>query len=399
MSKVLIQKVLAGGVAYYYFRPAGFIDDFHHRCQGIKGLTYTKKFKAWTAVREVATLEALRDAFGDDCLEWTYSIIPKYATRTKVVQASQGKEKADGGANYKRQRSRTGRKVAPTEGGLSAHWQLCLLRTEEQLRVRRYSWRTVKSYLAHLRSFFAIHPEMEKEQVDTDIIKKYIVWRSERGNYAEATQHQLLNALKFWLEHVEGRDKAFINLRPRKSTKLPQVLSVREVKQLFAAVANTKHLCILKIIYGGGLRLSELCALRLTDIHYDRMQIFVHGGKGRKDRYTTLPKRLVPELREYIKEYQPQRWLFEGQSGGVYSVRSVQSILKRAVEKSGVNPYATVHTLRHSYATHLLEQGTSLRHIQVLLGHASSKTTEIYTHVSSDERGRIESPLDRLEGE
>jgi site-specific recombinase XerD len=125
----------------------------------------------------------------------------------------------------------------------------------------------------------------------------------------------------------------------------------------------------------------------------------VKGGKGAKDRFTTLPGSILGELRRYLDEYRPTYWLFEGQSGGRYSVRSVQTIMKRGVVKSGVNPYATVHTLRHSYATHLLEQGTSLRHIQELLGHSSSKTTERYTHVTSDERRRVRSPLDRLDDE
>lgn len=165
-------------------------------------------------------------------------------------------------------------------------------------------------------------------------MRAYILRRVAQGNYAEATQNQLLNSLKYWLEQVEGREKAFIDLRPRKSTKLPQVLSTSEVVALFSVVTNIKHRCILQMIYGGGLRLSELCALRVKDVHYDRLQIFVYGGKGKKDRYTTLPKRLVSELQQYLVRYQPQYWFFEGQSGGKYSVRSVQSILKRAVEVS-----------------------------------------------------------------
>ncbi|MEM6397575.1 MAG: tyrosine-type recombinase/integrase [Bacteroidota bacterium] len=122
----------------------------------------------------------------------------------------------------------------------------------------------------------------------------------------------------------------------------------------------------------------------------------MHGGKGKKDRYTTMPKSLLMELRAYYKQYKPNYWLFEGQTGGQYSTRSVQNILRRAVNKSKVNPFATVHTLRHSYATHLLEQGTSLRHIQDLLGHASSVTTEIYTHISTKERQQVISPLDNI---
>ena len=125
--------------------------------------------------------------------------------------------------------------------------------------------------------------------------------------------------------------------------------------------------------------------------------MFVHGGKGKKDRYTTLSKKNLKELRSYYKGYLPKYWLFEGQSGGKYSNRSVQEVLRKAVKVSKINPFCTVHTLRHSYATHLLEAGTSLRHIQVLLGHASSTTTEIYTHVSTTEKQRVISPLDRLD--
>jgi len=209
----------------------------------------------------------------------------------------------------------------------------------------------------------------------------------------------LLNAIKFWLEQVEGREKAFIQLRPKEPKKLPGVLSMEEVSRLFQATENLKHRCILKTIYSGGLRLGELCNLRIQDIHSDRKQIFVHSGKGKKDRYTTLSNSLLVELREYFREYRPSYWLFEGQSGGQYSRRSVQAILRKAVDKSKINAHATVHTLRHSYATHLLESGTSLRHIQDLLGHASSKTTEIYTHLSNEERQQIISPLDRLDND
>ncbi len=279
---------------------------------------------------------------------------------------------------------------------LPTHWAERLLRTEEELRVLRYSWRTIKGYLAHLRGFFHARRELKMEEVTTEIVKHYILERGAGGNFSASSQHQLLNALKFWMEQVEGREKTFIELRPRRERKLPQVLSVEEVKRLLAEVDNLKHRCILMTIYGGGLRLMEVCQLRLCDVHRDRMQLFVHSGKGNKDRVTTLPQVLLVELDRYLEQYQPEYWLYEGQHGGQYSARSVQSILKRAVKKSGVNPQATVHTLRHSYATHLLERGVSLRHIQELLGHGSSKTTEIYTHISTTESRRISSPLDDL---
>ena len=173
-------------------------------------------------------------------------------------------------------------------------------------------------------------------------------------------------------------------------------MSIEEVRRLFAAVSNLKHRCILKIVYGGGLRLGEVVNLRLSDIRSDWLQVFINDGKGKKDRYTTLSATFLEELRGYFQEYCPQHWLFEGQSGGQYSKRSVQAILRKAVDKSKVNPLCMVHTLRHSYATHLLESGVSLRHIQELLGQADSKTTERYTHVSTAEKQRITSPLDRI---
>lgn len=288
-------------------------------------------------------------------------------------------------------------KAVVDEQKLSKEYQDCLHRTKEHLMVKRYSWSTVKSYLSHLRQFFVAHPGVLPDSIDHQMIKQYIAERAEERSLSEATQGQLLNALKFWSEKVEGKEKLIMDLRPRYAKKLPAVMSEQEIKRLFAAVQNLKHRCILKVIYSAGLRLSELVALRISDIHLDRQEIFVHCAKGKKDRFTTLSKALVAELTDYFAEYNPDYWLFEGLNGGQYSKRSVQVILKRAVRDSRVNPYATVHTLRHSYATHLLEHGVSLRHIQELLGHSSSRTTEIYTHLSSKERRSVTSPLDYLE--
>ncbi|NJB84302.1 site-specific recombinase XerD [Lewinella marina] len=367
-NTLLIQKVVGRTGTRYVFRPKGYIQDFPKACGRIEGVAYHREQRYWSAPAEAATLKGLSDVLGRDRLEWTYALV-----------------------ETPRQPERHG-----DSDTLPARWEDRLLRTEEALRVRRYSWRTVKGYTAHLRGFFRACRELEPDEVTTETVKQYILRRSGAGGYSSSSQHQLLNALKFWMEHIEGREKTFIELRPRKEHKLPQVLSMQEVGRLFAAVENPKHRCVLKVIYGGGLRLGEVCRLRLADVHVDRLQIFIRGGKGNKDRYTTLPQSLVAELNQYVQAYQPDYWLFEGQHGGQYSPRSVQAILKRAVKRSGINPHATVHTLRHSYATHLLEQGTSLRHIQELLGHNSSRTTEIYTHISSKERQRIISPLDRL---
>ena len=186
-------------------------------------------------------------------------------------------------------------------------------------------------------------------------------------------------------------------LRPKKPKKLPQVLTEGEVISLLNAVTNLKHKCILLLIYSAGLRIGELTRLKLNDIQPQHNRIFVYGGKGKKDRYTILSKKAFEQLKVYFELYEPVEWVFEGQQGGPYSVRSIQQVFSRAKKQSGINSYATVHTLRHSFATHLLEKGVGLRYIQQLLGHESSKTTEIYTHITNKGMNNIISPLDNLD--
>ncbi|WP_020571155.1 tyrosine-type recombinase/integrase [Neolewinella persica] len=393
MERILISKEWDRDYPFYTFKPKGYVDNFCERTSAMVGIAFDKRRGRWTAPAGDASVAYLQRTFGNDCLIWRSGAGGASGDRGGNRTYAPARKPAERKSGQKNRQP----KGPPVE--LPGHWQLALHRTEEQLKVRRYSWRTVKSYLNHLRQFFAAHQSLILPQITSEVIRTYIVARAEQGNYAEATQNQLLNGIKFWLEQVEGREKAFIDLRPKKKQQLPNVLSMEEVGKLFKATTNLKHRCILMTIYSAGLRLSEVCNLRIQDIHSDRGQIFFHAGKGKKDRYTTLSQSLLVELRLYFVEYQPKYWLFEGQTGGEYSVRSVQAILRKAVDKSKINSYATVHTLRHSYATHLLEGGTSLRHIQELLGHASSRTTEIYMHVSNEESARIVSPLDRLKKE
>jgi len=418
MPKILIRELSTpGGPKRYCFKPLRYIDHFFEQTQSLPGIRWDPKLRRCTAPATEGTITFLEATFGSGVLEWEGQFVAP-GGMVSVQKKTEGRSD-DGstwadwaaeqwlrGANVDKVKLKAAkpstdnnRYNAPTKDDeeLPAHWQAALLKTEEALRVRRYSWRTVKSYLGHLRRFLASHPALTLREVTTDVIRAYINDRIKNKRYAEATQNQLLQALKFWLEKVEGRNRIIIDLWAKKTKPLPQVLSVEEVSALFAQTPNLKHRCILMTIYSGGLRLGEVCRLRIQDILVDRRQIFVHGGKGKKDRYTTLADNLVRELVFYRQEYRPQYWLFEGQNGGAYSARSVQAILRRSVAASGINAFATVHTLRHSYATHLLEAGVSLRHIQRLLGHASSTTTEIYTHVSNQEIGRIESPLDRIQ--
>jgi integrase/recombinase XerD len=178
---------------------------------------------------------------------------------------------------------------------------------------------------------------------------------------------------------------------------LPSVLSEEEVFRLLKQVDNLKHKTALSIIYSAGLRIGELINLKINDIDSARGQIRILQGKGKKDRVSLLSTNILKMLREYYKEYRPKEWLFEGQFGGQYSQGSIQEVFRQAKKSAGIRKRATVHTLRHSFATHLLERGTDLRYIQELLGHQSSRTTEIYTHVTEKGFKNIISPFDNLD--
>lgn len=271
-----------------------------------------------------------------------------------------------------------------------------LTRLEEQLRLQRYSFQTVKGYVACFRHFLYYYDDKDPETLTDEDIRAFMLHLIKKKHISGSYQNGYINAIKFYYEHVLGRPRKVYDLRPRRSKQLPQVLSEEEVIRLFNAVGNIKHKCILMMIYSAGLRLSELTNLRKADLHLDRRTVFIKAGKGKKDRYSILSDTMLAFLTKYRDIYQPKYWLFEGQTGGAYSARSVQAILRDAVDASGINPYATVHTLRHSFATHLLERGTDLRQIQELLGHSSIKTTEVYTHVTDVIKNKLQSPLDRL---
>jgi len=202
---------------------------------------------------------------------------------------------------------------------------------------------------------------------------------------------------KFYFEKVLGGNRKIYSIdRPRKEKILPEVLSEEEIIKILNATENIKHKAILMTIYSAGLRISELVNLKIKDIDSERMQIRVVQAKGKKDRYTLLGEKTLEILRKYVSEYKPKNWLFEGMKGEQYSTSSIQANLKIAVDKVGIKKRVTVHTLRHSFATHLLEAGTDIRYIQSLLGHSSGKTTEIYTHVTTKGFEQIKSPLDKL---
>ena len=264
----------------------------------------------------------------------------------------------------------------------------------EQLTLRRYSIHTRKTYLSFFRQYLVFLEGRSPDDVEEQSIRSFIIWGIQERKWSESAQNQAINALKFYYEQVLNWPRKYYKFdRPKRPKQLPSVFSEEEVARLLNSVGNLKHHCILLAVYSAGLRLGEVVRLRLCDVHEDRMQLFIKAGKGKKDRFTILSPILLERLKAYRKRYQPRYWLFEGQSGGAYSPRSVQSIFRKAVQQSGVNPFGTLHWLRHSFATHLLEHGTDLRYIQHLLGHNSSKTTERYTHITQHKAAQLVSPV------
>ena len=264
---------------------------------------------------------------------------------------------------------------------------------------KRYSPNTQRVYSHYFNDFITYFKGANVADLTKEQINNYILTLIKSQNISISQQNQRINAIKFYYEKLLGREKQYYELyRPNKEHKLPKVLSKNEVKKILNSCDNMKHKCILMLIYSAGLRRSELINLKILDIDSERMVINIKGAKGKKDRISLLSDNLLQLLRKYYKKYIPKVYLFEGQSGGKYSPTSVANILKKASLKAGIKKKVTPHMLRHSFATHLLEQGTDLRYIQELLGHNSSKTTEIYTHVSKRAIDKIKNPIDDFFG-
>lgn len=266
----------------------------------------------------------------------------------------------------------------------------------DHLQARRYSVNTARTYVTHFSKFIAAHPGRALESIGESEIKAYVN-QQVRDGCSPSEQNQIINAVKFYYEQVLDMPQRFYALtRPRPKEKLPEVFSEQEVWKIIQHTDNLKHKAILVTIYSCGLRISELLNLKVGDILSDRKVVFVREGKGEKGRYTLLGDKTLELLREYYLAFRPVEYLFEGEKGGPYSGSSIQQILKKSRQRAGIVKKGTVHTLRHSFATHLLEQGVDLRTIQTLLGHKSLLTTEKYSHISSGTIRKIRNPFDNL---
>jgi integrase/recombinase XerD len=268
---------------------------------------------------------------------------------------------------------------------------------KQWMRSKRYSESTITTYTNALQAFLRFYQHKPITEItNNDLIvfnNEYIIANKLSATY----QNQIVNGVKlFFAKIVNAKLNPELVHRPKKYNPLPKVLATEEVAAIINALDNVKHKTMLSLIYSAGLRRSELLYMRIENIDSKRMQISIKKSKGGKDRIAPLSETVLQLLREYYREYKPKEFLFEGQNGEKYGARSLAFVLQTACEKAGIKKRVTLHMLRHSYATHLLESGTDLRYIQELLGHKSSRTTEIYTHVSQKSINKIVSPLDKL---
>ncbi len=263
-----------------------------------------------------------------------------------------------------------------------------------KLELKRYALNTCKTYISQFEKFINQYPNCPIIELSEQEIRTYLQLLIQQ-NKSNSYINQTINSIKFYYEAVMEMPNRFYNIeRPRKEHKLPQVISKEEIQSMMICTNNMKHRCIVGLLYSAGLRRSELLNLQLTDIDSKRMLVYIRNAKNNKDRYSLLSETVLKDLRIYYKQWKPKKYLFEGMLGKKYSTESVAKIIRNASEKAKIIRKVTPHMLRHSFATHLLENGTDIRYIQTLLGHSSTKTTEIYTQVAVHNFKLIRNPLD-----
>lgn len=350
-----------------------WIDEL--KCYG--KVIYDKISREWILIWSQMTVDSLADYFMDRGIE------------IKIV-------KADIPNSVKIKRTETGSEIR--ERSLSARAVEGINKVSHFLGENRYSENTIESYIASLELFFKYHIEISPEEITdndiSDFFHKFVL----ENKYSSSYQNQIVSAIKLYYSlNKENKVNILTLVRPRRGRSLPKVFSKEEVKRILNSTHNLKHKLILWIIYSCGLRRSEVINIRIRDLDRERGILNIIEAKGKVDRIVPVPARVWAKIDEYLESYRPVLYLFEGQSGGRYSPESVYRVFKQALRKAGIDKEVGVHSLRHSYATHLHESGLDIRYIQELLGHKSTKTTEIYTHVSRRNLIDIRSPIEDLD--
>lgn len=333
----------------------------------IEGATWSRSMKAWHVPDKAASINCIKELFEAHTLNFESNI-----KKQNVV----GKEQLDGNIEideYIRQ---------------YITW----------MKYRRYSQSTIDTNSEVVRTFLKFNLPKKANEIGPDDMVRFVNEYILKKGLSFSYQNQVVNGSKlFFREIIKTSFSVEKFERPRREHKLPNVLSKEEVAKILQALPNKKHATMLSLIYACGLRRNELINLKPLNVDSKRHLLIVLNAKGYKDRIIPISDKVIGMLRNYYKEFQPKVWLFEGQNAGEkYSETSLQKVLKQALKTSNINKPVTLHWLRHSYATHLLESGVDLRYIQELLGHKSSKTTEIYTHVSEKSLQKIKSPFDDL---
>jgi len=347
-------------------------------------------------IEKVKLIPGRRWCSSDTCwhIEYTYEkleALKNYLSSSDVIIDDQA---------FLKESKNNNRNISDSSSGstLVRNHKYNLDRFQIWLRSKRYSERSNATYTGLIKTFLTFFNEKTINEITNEDIIQFNHELIVKKGYSISYQRQMVSALKLFFQRVDQRKLNIDKLeQPRKERKLPLVFSKEEVARIISSIRNEKHRVIISLIYSAGLRVSELLHLRPSDLDTDRMVIFIRSGKGCKDRILPLSNKIIEALRKYYLHYLPRVYLFEGKAGKTYSASSCRIILKAAMKRAGVKKSGSIHTLRHSYATHLLEKGTDLRYIQTLLGHESSRTTEKYTHVSRKRIEDIKSPYDDLE--
>ncbi len=363
--------------------------------KNIPGARWSKTYKSWHIPCETFFYNKLKKQLPAG---WIITEV-KEITRPVITQIIKTSPVVAKNIAAKTHLNTTARgQVAPA--GLPVKNKYALQQYLERLQLKAYSASTIKTYKTEFSALLQLLKDKDVSTLTAVEVKRYMLYCVNTLHLSENTIHSRMNALKFYYEQVLRKEKMFFDIpRPKKPMLLPKLLNETELGKLFNALSNKKHKAMLFTAYSAGLRVSEIVNLKLADIDSKRMQIFICRAKGKKDRYVNLSPVLLDILRKYILEYKPKpkEYLFESeQTGMAYPTRTIQQIFSNTKQKAGIRKEVGIHSLRHSFATHLLEKGTDIKYIKDLLGHFNIKTTERYLHVSNKALVNIVSPLDDL---
>jgi len=331
-----------------------------------------------------------------DSKNQNYRIINTASNYYKIINELSGEYSLDTNKLRKSYLERTINKTPlRTIMELNKEANILFRKFERYMVSKRYSEQTIKSYLVAIKQFLGYFSDRDPLEIGNEEVNDYVFNYIIPKGYSISVQRQLVSAIKLFYGYVSSRKMNIDKLEtPRKEFSLPKLLSTEEIRKMIEVSVNLKHKTILMVLYGTGIRMAELLHLQISDINSKQGVIHIRKGKGNKDRNVQLNEILLKQLRAYFIAYRPKVYLFEGQGGNKYSSSSVNNTLQQAARRAGINKRVSAHMIRHSYATHMLDKGISIRHIQVLLGHKSSTTTEIYTHVSTQGIKDIGNPLD-----